>query len=114
MRLRQHVADRFLPGELAAAVHAQRSDRVVFAIRPPGSSVEHVVAADVQQAGARVARGPGEVRRAHGVHELRRVGLRLGAIHLGVAGAVDDPLGALARHRALDGLSVFDGEVHMA
>ena len=68
----------------------------------------------MQQAGARLLSRAGEVRGPHGVDALRGVRLRLGSVHLGVPGAVDDPVGALALHHPLDRSSVFDGEIGVA
>src|SRR5207302_9345210 len=74
--LRQDVADGLLPRKLGPAVNVERTDRIVLAVRAGRPTVEHVVGADVQQTGARVARGAPEVRRPSGVDALRGVGLR--------------------------------------
>ncbi len=114
MRLRQDIADGLLSGKLAPAIDGERRHRVLFPIRAARPPIEHVIGADMQQPGPGLARDARQVDGAYRVDQVRGVGLRLGAIDLGVAGTIDDPGWALGPHDALDGSAVFDPQVTVA
>ena len=93
---------RLLAGQLGAAVGRERRRLVGLHVGRALGAVEDVVGGDVDDAGADLGRGGGDVAGAVAVdREGRLLGL-LGAVDVGPGGAVDDHVGPLELELALE------------
>ncbi len=82
-----------LAGKLGAAIGVNRVRRVGLDIRLALRAVEDFVGADVDERGARVAAGEGDVAGAEAVDAIRQVGVVFAAAGVGESGGVDDDVG---------------------
>ena len=86
---------RLLAGQLGAAVGRERRRLVALDVGRALGAVEDVVAGDVDDAGADLGGGRGDVAGAGAVDREGRLLGVLGAVDVGPGGAVDDDVGPL-------------------
>jgi hypothetical protein len=104
----------FWVGQLGAAVGRERRHLVALHVGSALAAVEDVVAGDVDDAGADLGGGGGDVAGPGAVDgEGRLLGL-LGAVDVGPGGAVDDHVGALEVELLLESGGVGDVELGAA
>ena len=81
-----------LSGQLRDRVGAQRMRRIVFGVRPARPSVEDVIGGVMNQLCVHLPAGQRDVPHRQGVHQVRRLRLLFGHIHLIVRRGVEDHL----------------------
>jgi hypothetical protein len=102
---------RLLAGQLGPPVRGQRVWLVDLQVRLAAAAVEHVVGGHVHDQGAGAGACLRELTGRVGVHRQRRVRLYLGAIHVGVGGAVEHGVGPRAGEGYLDRSGIGDVEL---
>lgn len=101
-------AHRLFAAELAGAVDAERSADVLLAVGAAQVAGEDVVAGQLEQRDAPLLRRLRQVRGAVAIDRPGPRRLRLGAIHRGVGGGIDDQLRTHPFHLRGDLRSIAD------
>ena len=105
------LGNGFLAEELGRAVDAEGGCRPVLGIGLAAIAVEHVIRRDVDQDGVPLLCDKGEVRGGAVVEEIGHGGIALGALDIGIGGAVDDDVHMLALADQTDRIDVRDVQI---
>ena len=89
---------------LAAAIGAERSDRIILAIRRPLGAVEDIVGRNVDERHAGCGGGRSEKRRSIAIDAKRLLGFCLSLVDGGVSRGVDDRERRMLTNRPPDGI----------
>ena len=105
-----HAARGAFAGKLRLTVDAQRARLVRLRVEARLRAVEHVIGADVNDLGSRVARRFGQVSRAVLVDRIRPFGFAFATVNIGSRGAVENQIGLHTLSGAAHRVGVRDVE----
>jgi hypothetical protein len=109
--IRENLSDGILSRCLGSGIHAERIDRIAFAIGRVLPPVENVVSAHMVQGQAIVRAGPCEVFRPFSVDEERLLLIRLAPVNIGKGCAVEYDTGPKAVERIRNRIRISDVEL---